>query len=161
MQRHSSNRTSIHNFTGGADGATPYSGLTLDRVGNLYGTANEGGNTSCHAGCGTVFRLSREGSGWVLNPLYSFHGSDGAYPFAGVIFGPDGSLYGTTGNGGNPNCFDGCGTVFNLRPGPTACHTPLCGWNETVLYEFAGPSGAFGQSGPDHRSVRPPRTRPP
>lgn len=133
--------TVLHSFTSGADGATPYSGLTIDRAGNLYGTASEGGNTSCRAGCGTVFKLFREGAGWVLNPLYNFHGSDGAYPFAGLIFGSDGSLYGTTGNGGNPNCYEGCGTVFNLTPGPTACHTALCGWKETVLYEFAGPPG--------------------
>ena len=31
--------TVIHNFTGGQDGATPMAGLTMDRAGNLYGTA--------------------------------------------------------------------------------------------------------------------------
>ena len=31
--------TVLHNFTGGLDGANPYTGLTMDRAGNLYGTA--------------------------------------------------------------------------------------------------------------------------
>src|SRR5271165_5909841 len=30
--------TILHNFTNGADGAIPSAGLTMDRVGNLYGT---------------------------------------------------------------------------------------------------------------------------
>jgi uncharacterized repeat protein (TIGR03803 family) len=51
--------TVLHSFTGGADGAFPYSGLVLDN-GNLYGTAEEGGDTSCHAphGCGVVFTIT-------------------------------------------------------------------------------------------------------
>ena len=35
--------TSLHDFTGGADGAYPYSGLVFDSEGNLYGTAANGG----------------------------------------------------------------------------------------------------------------------
>ncbi len=33
----------IYTFAGGADGANPYAGLTLDKAGNLYGTAHSGG----------------------------------------------------------------------------------------------------------------------
>ena len=128
----------IYNFTGGKDGEHP-GGLTLDRAGNLYGTAWHGGYTGgdCggESGCGTVFKLSNKGSGWVLNPLYNFTGgNDGAYPTARVIFGPDGSLYGTTTEGGD----DDFGLVFNLRPPATACKTVLCFWTETVLYAFTG-----------------------
>jgi hypothetical protein len=124
----------IHNFTGGLDGAVPEAGLTLDETGNLYGTAAAGG-----AGYGTVFSLAHRGPGWILNPLYSFQGSsDGDFPIARVIFGPDGSLYGTTMLGGVEGCDygQGCGTVFNLRPQPTACKAALCPWIETVLYRF-------------------------
>ena len=32
--------TVLHNFTNGLDGAHPYTGLTIDRAGNLYGTAS-------------------------------------------------------------------------------------------------------------------------
>jgi uncharacterized repeat protein (TIGR03803 family) len=129
----------IHNFTGGADGGNPYAGLTMDREGDLYGTASAYG-----AGFGTVYRLKRSGSSWVFDRLYSFAGgSDGADPEARVILGPDGSLYGTTVFGGVTGCGpSGCGTVFNLRPSPRACAAALCPWKETLLHRFV--SGADG-----------------
>jgi uncharacterized repeat protein (TIGR03803 family) len=132
--------TVLHNFTNGPDGGEPVAGLSMDRAGNLYGTASTGGNTSgaCSfpnpPGCGTVFKLSRRGSGWVLTTIYTFSGPDGAHPHARVIIGPDGSLYGTTTDGGDANE----GTVFNLRPPAVACKTALCPWTATVLHSFQG-----------------------
>lgn len=134
----------IHNFTGGQDGANPHSGLTMDAAGNFYGTTYLGAN-----GYGTVYKLTHKNSSWVLNPLYAFKGigaNDGAAPYGRVIFGPDGSLYGTTAGGGQgAGCYNfgndtpaGCGTVFNLRPPATACKTVLCSWTENVLYRFTG-----------------------
>ncbi|MGA2686713.1 MAG: choice-of-anchor tandem repeat GloVer-containing protein [Candidatus Korobacteraceae bacterium] len=126
----------LHNFTGGQDGANPLAGVSMDRVGNLYGTASLGA-----LGYGTVYKLALHGTGWVLTPLYQFRGgSDGFYPEARVIVGPDGRLYGTTFYGGNsqPACLQGdvqtCGTVFQLRPQPTACTTALCPWTEAQIY---------------------------
>jgi uncharacterized repeat protein (TIGR03803 family) len=129
----------LHTFTGGGDGGNPYSGLTMDQAGNLYGTAYAGGS-----GYGTVYRLKRSGANWILNPLYSFAGgTDGANPEARVIFGPDGLLYGTTLFGGVVGCGpSGCGTVFDLRPTPRTCTAALCPWTETVIHRFA--SGADG-----------------
>jgi uncharacterized repeat protein (TIGR03803 family) len=125
----------IHNFTGG-DGALPAAGLTLDKAGNLYGTTF-GAGFGPH---GNVYQLKRKGGTWIFNILYTFHGSDGSLPLAGVTFGSDGSLFGTTNEGGGSGCNGrGCGTVFNLRPPPSACKTALCPWTETVLYSFAGP----------------------
>jgi uncharacterized repeat protein (TIGR03803 family) len=137
--------TVLHTFTGGNDGALPSAGVTLDAAGNVYGTASAGGSPggNCGAqGCGTVFRLKRTGSAWVLNPLYTFTGgNDGSYPAARVIFGPDGSLYGTAELGG----YQGDGTVFNLRPQSTACKAALCPWTETTLWKFMGtPEGGDG-----------------
>jgi len=60
--------TVLHQFTGGRDGANPAAGLTMDKAGNLYGTAAYGGGGDCNGGCGTVFRLTRKGSGWVFTP---------------------------------------------------------------------------------------------
>ena len=138
--------SAIHYFSG-PDGAEPYAGLTIDRAGSLYGTTLAGGNigSNCAAiGCGTVFKLTQSGSGWILNPLYKFAGdNDALSPQARIIFGPDGSLYGTTARGGNigGNCgTGGCGTVFRLRPQPRACEAVLCYWTETVLYRFTGGS---------------------
>ena len=132
--------TTLHEFTNGPDGGEPLAGLTMDRAGNFYGTASTGGNTNgvCSYrnphGCGTVFKLSRRGSGWVLTPLYTFSGPDGRNPQARVIIGPDGSLYGTTTWGGDADE----GTVFNLRPPAASCKTALCPWTETVLHSFQG-----------------------
>jgi uncharacterized repeat protein (TIGR03803 family) len=131
----------IYNFTGGADGAGPAAGLTIDKAGNLYGTTSSGGGSGLDYG--TVFKLAPRGSGWVLTPLYSFAGgSDGEFPVARVAFGPNGSLYGTTPYGGESGCqFNlGCGVVFNLRPPAAACKTALCPWSKTNLYEFTGGS---------------------
>ena len=47
----------LHNFTGGADGAIPAMGVTLDSSNNLYGTTEEGGDLKCepkHGGCGVA-----------------------------------------------------------------------------------------------------------
>jgi len=124
----------LYNFTGGQDGAYPKAGLTMDRAGTVYGTAYQGGSSNR----GTVFELGRSGSGWAFSTLYSFTGrSDGGAPIARVVFGPNGSLYGTTEFGGF-NCGVGCGTVFNLKRTP--CKNTLCSWAETVLYQFAGSS---------------------
>lgn len=132
--------TVLHTFSG-PDGDSLEAGLTMDQAGNLYGTAYGGGNFSgvCQGvGCGVVFKMTRHGSEWVLNPLYKFSGSDGSNPAARVLFGPDGSLYGTTVYGGASNA----GIVFRLQPPPTACKAVLCLWTETVLYSFTG--GADG-----------------
>ncbi len=119
----------LHTFIGGADGSQPQAGLTMDRFGNLYGTTSTAG-----AGYGTVFKLTHSGSGWVESTLYTFQGGvDGAMPLARVVFGPDGTLYGTTIYGGS-----GGGTVFNLRPPATFCRSILCPWTKTVLYRFMG-----------------------
>jgi uncharacterized repeat protein (TIGR03803 family) len=54
----------------------------------------------------------------TLTTVYSFCSKsackDGRNPFAGVIQGTDGNLYGTTQYGGTGTCNDGCGTVFQL-----------------------------------------------
>ena len=96
----------IHSFSGNADGSFPETGLTVDRNGNLYGTTTAGGRGSCSSefgpGCGSIFKMSRSGSGWIVTPLYEFAGgtADGASSISRLIFGPDGRIYGATINGG-------------------------------------------------------------
>jgi len=50
--------TILYNFTGGADGNQPISGLAVDSKGNLYGSTYRGGSfTSCDYGCGVIFKV--------------------------------------------------------------------------------------------------------
>ena len=142
----------IHAFTGARDGGNPLAGLTLDAAGNLYGTTYEGGGVignGCEpSGCGTIFKMTNRGGGWVLTPLYAFFGqTDGAGPLAPVVFGPDGVLYGSASNGGRGDCiignFGGCGVVFTLQPPPTACHSVLCYWSVNPNYQFLSYADGF------------------
>ena len=65
----------LYSFTGGTDGATPAAGLVQDAQGNLYGTAEFGGDPACTpSGCGTVFKLDTTGKETVL---YHFTGDRG------------------------------------------------------------------------------------
>ena len=133
----------------GVNGEYPNAGLTIDAQGRLYGTTTQGGPGGPDE-YGTVFRLTHVGSGWVMDVLYTFqNGSDGAFPEGRVIFGPDGTLYGTAAGGGS-ECDppSGCGVVFNLQPPPTACKTPLCPWRETVIHSFQGTQGGYDGEGP-------------
>lgn len=124
----------IHDFSG-ADGYGPYGSLSRDNAGNLYGTTSLSSSS-----LGTVFQLKRSHGGWLLNTLTNFTGANGAIPYSGVVFGPDGALFGTT-NAGGPQ---GYGNVYSLRPSGTVCKTALCPWTETVLYQFAGGSDGIG-----------------
>ncbi len=55
---------------GGPEGL--FSGLIIGRAGNLYGSSDEGGS----ANYGTVYELTRSGSGWTTTIIHSFTGSD-------------------------------------------------------------------------------------
>jgi uncharacterized repeat protein (TIGR03803 family) len=136
----------LYTFTGGQDGGSPEAGLTMNQAGNLYGTTGYRGNLSCAPpyGCGTVYELKYENSTYAFNLLSSndYDGA-GAHPYARVIFGADGLLYGTT----LGRFYYGPGTVFNLKPPPRACTTALCPWTGTTLYSFPGcdyaPDGCY------------------
>jgi uncharacterized repeat protein (TIGR03803 family) len=96
--------TTLHSFTYGNDGGTPWAGLVQGSDGYFYGTTVGGGTNDN----GTVFKISTNG---VLTSLYSFTGDkDGEWPEAGLVEGSDGSFYGTTYNAG----VGGAGTVFRL-----------------------------------------------
>ena len=136
----SGNQTVLHAFTGGADGYAPYGSLLLDRHGNLYGAASNGGDTTgafCGTtvpalagalGCGTIFKIDRGGN---FSVVHTFEGPDGG-PFPDGWFAPGeaGHFYGVTGNGGNlSDCGGlGCGTIFEVD------HHG----NQAVLYNFTG-----------------------
>ncbi|MBV8066613.1 MAG: hypothetical protein JO113_01450, partial [Candidatus Eremiobacteraeota bacterium] len=110
----------VYTFQNSTDGGNPFAGLTVDSLGNLYGTTSSGGS-----GFGTAFELKNTAKGYKYVVLHTFAGgSDGAAPYARLIPGAAGKLYGTTVNGGG-----GAGTVFELLPGKTPR-------TERVLYAF-------------------------
>ena len=67
------------------------SALIVGPDGALYGTGKEGGETG--TGYGAVYRVSLDGT---YSPVYAFDGVAGAYPFAALVLGSDGALYGAT-----------------------------------------------------------------
>jgi uncharacterized repeat protein (TIGR03803 family) len=123
--------TVLHSFEAG----TPVSGLIADSSGNLYGTRFGSGEAICFA-CGTVFKLSPDGTETQLHIFCTTDCSDGQFPYGGVIADRAGNLYGTTYSGGVSGCLrsEGCGVVFKLSPGGVF----------TVLHFFTGFPGDGG-----------------
>jgi uncharacterized repeat protein (TIGR03803 family) len=101
--------STLYNFTNAnGDGAYPNSALIMDAAGNLFGaTEAGGGSTTCTVenvtGCGTVFELTPNGTGYKEKILARFSGRwGGGFP-GGVTMGLDGHLYGVAEVGGNSN----------------------------------------------------------
>ena len=134
-----------------SDGEWPEHAVPIfDKHGNLYGTTFFGGAYDY----GVVFELVKTGkTTYTEKMLYSFTGgTDGGFPYAGLIFDKRGNLYGTTLTGGDvTGCnveqygvYAGCGVVFELTPPSGGSGA----WTETVLHSFTGDAdGAFPWSG--------------
>lgn len=123
--------TVLYNFNTDPSGAGgPTAGLTADAAGNLYGTVQGG------AGCGTVYKLSRDAVGaWTYSVLYSFDNTtdrpDVCTPYGGVTLDAQGNLYGAAtdagGDQGNDHAYGG---VYRLT------HAADGTWSETLLHTF-------------------------
>ena len=107
-----------------ADGEYPLT-LVQGADGNFYGTTYAGGtsnncNSDYYPGCGTVFKITPQGT---LTTLHSFDNAGGCYPEAGLVQGTDGNFYGTTSEGGIGgycgNLPVGSGTIFKITPDGT------------------------------------------
>lgn len=90
----------------GGDGAYPIAGLMLGPGGGLYGTTSRGGSTGY---AGSIYKINPDGSGYAV--VHSFSGSAGAFPYATLVQGSDGGLYGTT-QQGSPGAY---GTIFKIK----------------------------------------------
>src|SRR5260370_32673367 len=99
--------TPLHSFTFD-DGASPdFAPPTQGRDGNIYATTSIGGSKTVGCFCGTAFKMTPQGA--LIS--FSFDGTDGAIPDAGLVLGGDGLFYGTTSSGGA----SGNGEVFRLN----------------------------------------------
>lgn len=121
------------------DGTVPMAPLIFDASGNLYGTTFVGGSEAVNSD-GVVFELMHNEDGtWTEKALFTFSyaGSSGDGPMAGLILDAAGNLYGTTYWGGS-GCFIGCGVVFKVTPNLDGS------WTESVVHEFTnGEDGGF------------------
>jgi uncharacterized repeat protein (TIGR03803 family) len=103
-------KSTLYSFKGIPDGVFPYSTLSMDKEGNLYGTTFYGGKY----GLGAVFKLEPCGRETVLHSFTG--GRDGQYPYQGsLILDENGYLYGTVIEGGIANGSNGFGTVFRIK----------------------------------------------
>ncbi len=125
----------LYSFRGGRDGAMPFAGVTIDQIGNVFGTTQAGGT----ARVGIAYELNAADN-WKETIIHQFLGlsaGDGANP-NGLVLDLSGNLYGTTVGGGKFNP----GTIFRLTPGASA-------WKETILYNFTGGNdGAYPSAAP-------------
>jgi uncharacterized repeat protein (TIGR03803 family) len=112
------------------DGHYPV-GLVEGNDGSFYGVTTYGGPSNL----GTIFKFTFNAGSLTtgtLETLYSFKGTgDGAAPMAGVVFGADGNLYGTT-SAASGSDSSGLGTVFRIATDGTKF---------TVLHTSAGSAG--------------------
>ena len=108
----------------GTNGMGPRGNLLL-QGGNIFGTTTGGGAFKK----GTVFELTPAGTASTLTTLASFSGTNGSYPFAGLIADSAGNLYGTS-IGANLTGY--ASTVFELTPaGSTSTLTTLATFKAT------------------------------
>lgn len=126
--------TVLYTFEGASHGAYPTGGVVMDGAGTLYGTTNNGGiDCDGSGGCGTVYKLTSDGT---ETGLHSFTGgSDGNHPRATLVTNANGRMYGTTVEGGGDN--DG-GVVFEIKPGG----------KERIVYAFTGGIDGGGSFAP-------------
>jgi len=142
----------LHDFAGtvtnangasGSDGANPYSRVTFDSAGNVYGTASAGGAYQS----GMVWEITGSGAykdlhdfGGTLTNAGGASGPDGSNPTAGVTFDSSGNMYGTAEYGGPNSGGSTGGMVWEITASGTY----------KDLHDFGGTAtNAGGSSGPD------------
>jgi uncharacterized repeat protein (TIGR03803 family) len=119
-----------------ADGSVPLATPVLDGAGNLYGTTSAGGANQL----GTIYKIAL--STGAFTKLADLDRKTGGMPYAPLVIGTNGWLYGTTTVAGP----SGGGTIFRI--------SPTTGKIER-LYGFSGLDGknAFTSLTPGKRGI--------
>jgi uncharacterized repeat protein (TIGR03803 family) len=111
----------LKSFTGlNGDGANPSCKLILGFDGWLYGTTYNGGSNNV----GVLFKLQTNGTSFTILHTFSTASTDSANPFAGVIQGTNGLLFGVSSNG----AASGHGAIFRISTNGTG-YTNLRSFN--------------------------------
>ena len=127
---HAQTFTTLASFNS-TNGSAPGQVLIQGLDGDFYGTAEYGGAN----GGGTIFKITATGK---LTTIYSFcsqlNCADGKFPLGSLLLANDGSLYGTTNQGGAT----GQGSVFKFARGAL-----------TTLYSFCSQTNCSDGYFPD------------
>jgi len=83
----------IHDFQPNPGAEGPVAGLILASDGNFYGTTQSGGSGTNCSSCGTVYKMTPQGT---VTVIHSFSHGEGSRPDEALVEGPDGALYGAT-----------------------------------------------------------------
>ncbi|MES2287214.1 MAG: choice-of-anchor tandem repeat GloVer-containing protein [Bacteroidota bacterium] len=118
----------LFDFNGTIDGGSPRGTLVSDGT-FLYGMTLQGGTGTCMNGCGTIFKIKSDGTGY--SKLLDFEGSaNGSSPDGALIF--DGTfLYGMTQVGGSNND----GVLFKIKTDGTG-YLRLIDFESTVSGQY-------------------------
>ena len=126
-QMHGVTFTALAVFDATNNGANPYAPPVLGADGNLYCSLPYGSTNNA----GVLFKVSTNASQNVpLAPFYNFNTWDGAYPYASLVSGSDGNLYGVAYEGGTNNL----GTIFEITTNG----------DFTLLYSFGMVTNSLG-----------------
>lgn len=103
----------LHGFGSSTDGSKPQGAVISDGT-YLYGMTTEGGSIACPNGCGTVFKIMTNGTGYVKLNDFSTN-ANVKFPYGSLIY--DGTyLYGMpTGDISNSD-----GSIFKIKPDGTS-----------------------------------------
>lgn len=126
---------SLHIFACTSNGYYPLGGITIDKLGNLYGTTSQGVLSG-----GTVFKMkppTTPGGAWSFTNIHVFASAsgDGSVSASPVTLDSAGNVFGTTSGGGTYKGQNAGGIAFKLTPG-------VGGYKETILWNFGGPGDA-------------------
>src|SRR5579864_1286635 len=112
----------LYTFKGGSDGSEPFSGVILDKSGNVYGTTLFGGTGGNNGGI--VFKLTAA-NGYAKTVLHDFNRfTDPAEDFPNAVtFDASGNLWGLTEY-----------AIFKLSPGTS-------GWTESWVFNWQNTPG--------------------
>ena len=112
----------LYTFKGGSDGSEPFTGVILDKSGDVYGTTTLGGTGGNNGGI--VFEL-KAANGYAKTVLHNFNRlTDPAEDFPNALtFDANGDLWGMTEY-----------AIFKLSPG-------LGGWTETWTFNWQNTPG--------------------